>query len=95
MKRFKTHHWLSHSLDEATALSVFQRNIHRLSPAEITSWRCVSPHHGTLAKISGAEIFVGDKGYDSQSVPDKVVEQGEKPVIPRRKNAKVGNGDID
>ena len=48
-----------------------------------------------LAKTPDAETVVGDKGYDSQPVRDQVVEQGGKPVIPRRKNSKVSNGDID
>ena len=48
-----------------------------------------------LAKAPEAEVVVADKGYDSQAVRDQVVEQGGKPVIPRRKNSVVGNGDID
>ena len=48
-----------------------------------------------LAKTPDAETVIGDKGYDSQGIRDQVVEQGGKPVIPRRKISVVGNGDID
>lgn len=48
-----------------------------------------------LAKTPDAETVIADKGYDSQSVRDQVVEQGAKPIIPRRKNALAGNADMD
>ena len=48
-----------------------------------------------LAKTPEPETVVADKGYDSQAVRDQVVKQGGKPVIPRRKNSVVGNGDIN
>ena len=48
-----------------------------------------------LAKTPDAETVIADKGYDSQAVRNQVAQQGGKPVIPRRKNSTVGNGDID
>jgi transposase len=39
--------------------------------------------------------IVGDKGYDSQSIRDQIEERGSIAVIPRRKNSKIGNADLD
>ncbi|MGI2026581.1 IS5 family transposase [Endozoicomonas acroporae] len=48
-----------------------------------------------LAKTPEAETIIADKGYDSKPLHDQVVKQRGKPIIPRRKNSVVGNGDID
>lgn len=36
-----------------------------------------------------------DKGYDSETLREQICEQGAKPNIPRRENAKKGNADMD
>ena len=38
---------------------------------------------------------IADKGYDSKKFRSHIKEQGAIPVIPRRKNSKMGNDDID
>ena len=42
-----------------------------------------------------AAYIIADKGYDSEVIRDRVRECGSVPVIPRKKNSKVGNADID
>lgn len=42
-----------------------------------------------------AAYIIADKGYDSEVIRDKVRRRGSVPVIPRKKNSKVGNADID
>jgi transposase len=39
--------------------------------------------------------IVADKGYDSQTNRDQIEAKGPLPVIPRGKNSKVGNADLD
>lgn len=41
------------------------------------------------------DFVVADKGYDSEAIRDKVRERNSSPIIPRKKNSKTGNGDID
>ena len=48
-----------------------------------------------LAKTPDAENVIADKGYDSEAIRDQVVDQGGKPVIPRKKNSRKGNSDLD
>lgn len=48
-----------------------------------------------LENTPDAETVIADKGYDSQTVREKIVSQGGRSVIPRRKNSVVGNEDID
>jgi transposase len=42
-----------------------------------------------------AEYTVGDKGYDSEKLREKLRARGSVPVIPRRKNNTLGNQDMD
>ncbi len=42
-----------------------------------------------------ADFIIADKGYDSETIRDKVRERLSIPVIPRKKNSKTGNADID
>ena len=39
--------------------------------------------------------MIADKGYDSEALREQIVEQGGHPVIPRKKNSRKGNGDLD
>ena len=42
-----------------------------------------------------ADFIIADKGYDSEVIRNKIREGRSIPVIPRKKNSKLGNGDID
>lgn len=48
-----------------------------------------------LAQTPEAETVIVDKGYDSEALREQIVEQGGKPVIPRKKNSRKGNTDLD
>ena len=49
-----------------------------------------------MIKLAGsAEYLIADKGYDSDGIRNKAREHGMKPVIPKRKNAKQPNPDVD
>jgi len=41
------------------------------------------------------DFVIADKGYDSEAIRDKIRERNSIPVIPRKKNSKVGHADID
>lgn len=42
-----------------------------------------------------ADYLIADKGYDSKKIRCKVRTQGSTPVIPRKRNSKIGNADIN
>lgn len=42
-----------------------------------------------------SDYIIADRGYDSEALRDKIGDKGAIPVIPRKKNSKVGNDDID
>jgi transposase len=46
-------------------------------------------------KLPGAEIVIADKGYDSESLRQYIIEQGAIAMIPRKCNSLKGNGDMD
>lgn len=48
-----------------------------------------------LDKLPETDFTVADKGYDSDEVREKIREKNSVPVIPRKKNSKTGNRDID
>ena len=48
-----------------------------------------------LAEIDGAETVVADKGYDSDMIREGIESMDAVHVIPRKKNSKTGNKDID
>ena len=48
-----------------------------------------------VAKLPGEGITIVDRGYDSEDIRDQIRVAGGTPVIPRKKNSKVGNDDID
>ncbi|WP_419569594.1 IS5 family transposase [Rheinheimera sp.] len=48
-----------------------------------------------LEKLPDAEHVIGDKGYDSEKVRELVRKKNGVPIIPRKRNSKVGNGDMD
>ena len=48
-----------------------------------------------VAELPQADYIIADKGYDSEDLRIQIKEKGATPVIPRKKNSKVGNEDID
>jgi transposase len=48
-----------------------------------------------VAELPDADYIVADKGYDSEELRILIREKGSIPVIPRKKNSKTGNDDID
>lgn len=48
-----------------------------------------------VGKLSGASYIIADKGYDSESLRQQIRDKGAVPVIPRKGNSTIGNGDID
>jgi transposase len=49
----------------------------------------------TLAEISDADVFLGDKGYDSEALREMLLKKGVLPVIPRKKNSSKPNPSFD
>ena len=41
------------------------------------------------------DLTIADKGYDSEDVREQIRNKSSNPVIPRKKNSKTGNSDID
>ena len=64
---------------------------------------CLSPgnvNDSTMAKqimnkSDNIKFTVADKGYDSEAIREAILNKGAQPVIPRKKNSKFGNDDID
>lgn len=48
-----------------------------------------------IALLPQSDFIITDKGYDSEAIRNKIRERNSIPVIPRKKNSKVGNADID
>lgn len=48
-----------------------------------------------IEKLPTAEYTIADKGYDSEEVRECIRNKSSIPVIPRKKNSKTGNADID
>ena len=48
-----------------------------------------------LAKLPTSDYTIADKGYDSDELREIIREKSSTPIIPRRKNSKTGNADID
>jgi len=42
-----------------------------------------------------ADYTIADRGYDSEVIREQIKQKSSIPVIPRKKNSKIGNGDID
>ena len=42
-----------------------------------------------------AEYIIADKGYDSDEIREHIKQKSSIPIIPRKKNSKTGNADID
>ena len=48
-----------------------------------------------IAHLPFADYTIADKGYDSEEIRDLIREKGSIPLIPRKKNSKTGNADMD
>lgn len=48
-----------------------------------------------IVALPKADYVIADKGYDSEATRDVIKNTGAIPVIPRKKNSKIGNDDID
>jgi len=48
-----------------------------------------------LEKLPKADYIIADKGYDSEAIREQIKQTGAIPMIPRRKNNKLGNQDMD
>ena len=48
-----------------------------------------------IDKLPDAEYVIADKGYDSESIREQIRQRNAIPVIPRKRNSKAGNADID
>jgi transposase len=48
-----------------------------------------------IARLPFADYTIADKGYDSEEIRNLIREKGSIPLIPRKKNSKTGNGDMD
>ena len=48
-----------------------------------------------IARLPFSDYIIADKGYDSEEIRELIREKGSTPLIPRKKNSKTGNGDMD
>ena len=45
--------------------------------------------------LPSSDYIIADRGYDSEALREQIRDKNAIPVIPRKKNSKVGNDDID
>ena len=48
-----------------------------------------------IVRLPLADYIIADKGYDSEEIRELIRAKGSKPLIPRKKNSKTGNDDMD
>ena len=48
-----------------------------------------------IVALPKADYVIADKGYDSEATREVIRKCGAIPIIPRKKNSKIGNDDID
>ena len=48
-----------------------------------------------IKNLPVADYTIADRGYDSEEIREQIKQKSSIPVIPRKKNSKIGNGDID
>jgi len=49
----------------------------------------------TAPTLPSSDYIIADLGYDSETLREKIRDKNAMPVIPRKKNSKVGKADID
>jgi transposase len=45
--------------------------------------------------LPNSDYIIANRGYDSEALREQIRDKNAIPVIPRKKNSKVGNADID
>ena len=50
---------------------------------------------GLIMELPKADYVIADRGYDCEATRNLIKESGAMPIIPRKKNSKIGNDDID
>lgn len=48
-----------------------------------------------IDRLPSLDYIIADRGYDSEVLREKIRDKNAIPIIPRKKNSKVGNDDID
>lgn len=48
-----------------------------------------------IESLPNGDYLIADKGYDSDSIRSVVKDKGSVPIIPRKRNSRIGNADID
>ena len=48
-----------------------------------------------IKNLPVADYTIADRGYDSEEIREQIKQKSSIPVIPRKKNSKISNGDID
>lgn len=48
-----------------------------------------------IQKLPNAYFIITDKGYDSEEIREQIRQKSSTPIIPRKKNSRTGNADID
>jgi transposase len=48
-----------------------------------------------IEKLPASDYTIADKGYDSEALREQIRKKCSIPVIPRKKNSKIGNDDMD
>lgn len=48
-----------------------------------------------IQKLPNADFIIADKGYDSEEIREQIRQKSSTPIIPRKKNSRTGNADID
>jgi len=55
----------------------------------------IAPELRELTIHKDCDYYIADRGYDSETLRRKIRQLGSGPVIPRKRNSKIGNDDID
>ncbi|KYK76948.1 4-hydroxybenzoate polyprenyltransferase, partial [Aggregatibacter actinomycetemcomitans serotype e str. SA2876] len=54
------------------------------------------PHLNLVALLPDSEAIIADRGYDCQALRELILTDKKAiPVLPRKRNSKVGNDDVD
>lgn len=48
-----------------------------------------------IAKLPKSDYVIADRGYDSEAIREQIRAKNSVPIIPRKRNSKTGNADID
>jgi len=48
-----------------------------------------------IDKLPKSDYVIADKGYDSEAIREQIRDRDSQPVIPRKRNSRTGNADID